>query len=333
MKCQSRSHIIGLALAPVLMLGLSACLPPASDGLSPDTSTGSTGTGGPARPQPTAVVPTAGQPAGPAGPGAPQAEAPVVRWVPIGPIGPNDPTSGQRYLLLQQFQCDALAQSVEGADDAAVWLAGAAVCRALQTGSQQDWQRASIAVAETPRIPQTQCLEFRVAATSASLVAQHRSNPGATFKVEPGQGEACPRQLVGLTVVTEEFAPIPGTARASGPGTGGTIVRLDGYYVRVGEVLVDGKPASDVEFVGAQNDYQPVYLRMPPANGRQSLRISITDTVDIAGTVTFFYDDSSGATTTPTPSESAASPPSTERPTISPAPTASSGETTPTTSP
>lgn len=222
----------------------------------------------------------------------------MVRWVPIGPVGPNDPTSGQRYLLLQQFQCDALVDSVQGADDAAVWLAGAAVCKALQSGAQQDWQRASIAVAATPRIPQTQCLEFRVAATAASLLAQHRSNPNAVFTVEPGQGEACPRQLVGLTVVDEELRPVHGLARASGPSTGGTIVRLDGYYVRVGDVLFDGVPA-DAEFVAARDDYKPVYLRMPPSGGRDSIRISITDTVDVAGTVTFFYDDSGGSAQSP----------------------------------
>ncbi len=259
----------------------------------------------------------------------------MVRWVPIGPIGPNDPTSGQRYLLLQQFQCDALVQSVEGAEDAAVWLAGAAVCKALQSGSQQDWQRASIAVAATPRIPQTQCLEFRVAATSASLLAQHRSNPAAVFTVEPGQGEACPRQLVGLTVVDEELRPIPGLARASGPSSGGTIVRLDGYYVRVGDVLFDGVPV-DAEFVGARDDYQPVYLRMPSSGGRDSIRISITDTVDIAGTVTFFYDDTGSATGSPPPPETTSPGTGTpgRSPSNTPSPTAPpSGDASPTAAP
>ncbi|MCD4852278.1 hypothetical protein LN996_15795 [Arthrobacter sp. AK01] len=331
MKCQSRSHIIGLALVPVLMLSLSACLPPSSDGVPPGPGSASSSDGTSAQTLPSVVVPTASQPVGPAGPGAPQAEAPVVRWVPIGPVGPNDPTSGQRYLLLQQFQCDALTQSVEGADDAAVWLAGAAVCRALQSGSQQDWQRASIAVAATPRIPQTQCLEFRVAATSAALLAQHRSNPGATFKVEPGQGEACPRQLVGLTVVDDELRPVPGTARASGPRSGGTIVRLDGYYVRVGDVLFDGVPA-DVEFVGDRNDYGTIQLRMPPANGRDSVRISITDTVDVAGTVTFYYDDSTPSGS-PAPSETAGTAPATGAPSGTAPPTSTSGEATPTAAP
>jgi hypothetical protein len=329
MKCHSRSHIIGLALLPVLVLGISACLPPSSDGLSPDTSASSPRSGTMPLPSSTVVVPTAEQPAGPAGPGAPQAEAPVVRWVPIGPVGPNDPTSGQRYLLLQQFQCDALAQSVEGAEDAAVWLAGAAVCRALQSGSQQDWQQASNAVAATPRIPQTQCLESRVAATSASLLAQHRSNPGAAFKVEPGQGEACPRQLIGLTVVDQDLKPVPGTTRASGPRTGGTIVRLDGYYVRVGDVLFDGVPA-DVEFVGDRDDYGTVHLRMPPANGRDSIRISITDTVDVAGTVTFFYEDSSAPTSSPGASEPSGTAPATSPPggTATPTPTPNSTSST-----
>jgi hypothetical protein len=207
--------------------------------------------------------------------------------------------------MLQQFQCDALAQSVEGAADAAVWTAGAAVCRALQTGNHDDWQEASIAVARTPRIPQKQCLEFRVAATTALVVAQYRHNPGGIFKAEPGPGEACPRQLLGLTVVDANLRPVVGMPRASGPGSGGTIVRLDGYYVRVGEVLFDGVPTVP-DIVAGGGDYQTLYLRMPPAEGRETIRISITDTVDVAGTVTFFYDDSPAPGSTPPP---AAEPP------------------------
>ncbi|MFC8038119.1 hypothetical protein ACFUOZ_02055 [Paenarthrobacter sp. NPDC057355] len=290
MKCQSRTHIIELALVPVLMLALAACLPPSSEGLSPQQGSTAQTTGTPSRNSSTIVAPTAAQPAGPAGPGAPQENAPAVRWIPVGPIGPNDPTSGQLYLLLQQFQCDALARSVEGSGDQAVWLAGAAVCRAVQSGKAEDWENASNAVSATPRIPESQCLEFRVAAMSAMMVAQYRSNPQAVPKVEPGPGEACPRQLLGLTVVDEQLRPVPGTPRASGPATGGTIVRLDGYYVRIGDVLFDGVPA-DVEFVGDREDYGTVYLRMPPAQGRSSVRISVTDTVDIAGSATFFYDD------------------------------------------
>ncbi|WP_405476125.1 hypothetical protein [Paenarthrobacter ilicis] len=290
MKSQSRSHGIGLVFVPALMVALSACLPPSTDGLRPDNAvTSDIVPVGPAQPN-SPSEPTAAAPAGPAGPGAPQAGAPVITWVPIGPVGPNDPTSGQRYLLLQQLQCEALEQSVKGADDSAVWLAGAAVCRALLSGSRQDWEVASSAVASTPRIPQTQCLESRVALSAAAAVAQYRSAPEATFRVEPGQGEACPRQLTGLTVVDEQLKPVGAGDRASGPRTGGTIVRLDGYYVRVGEVLIDGAPA-DVDFVGDRKDYGTVYLRMPPANGRDSLRLSITDTVDVTGTVAFFYDD------------------------------------------
>ncbi|MDI2033827.1 hypothetical protein [Paenarthrobacter nitroguajacolicus] len=324
MKCPSRSHLVGLALVPVLMLALSACLPPSSEGLSPQPGSGVQTSGTPGQNSSTAGAPTAAQPAGPAGPAAPQENAPVVRWIPVGPVGPNDPTSGQRYLLLQQFQCDSLARSVEGATDQAVWLAGAAVCRAVQSGSKDDWEKAANAVSATPRIPQNQCLEFSVAAMSASLVAQYRSNPGAGLKVEPGLGEACPRQLSGLTVVDEELRPVPGTPRASGPSSGGTIVRLDGYYVRVGEVLFDGVPA-DVEFVGAREDYGTLYLRMPPAQGRTSVRISVTDTVDISGAVTFFYDDAGASGTTGTGTASGGSPLNTNQP-----PTPASVEASPT---
>ncbi|MGF4042170.1 hypothetical protein ACX800_06915 [Paenarthrobacter nitroguajacolicus] len=359
MTCRSREHLIGLALVPVLMLGLSACLPPENDGLPPGStsasppattpsqaSTAQAGTtqsgttqspqaeGTPssdasaeaspsgdnsadattATPEPTAVDPTHGsstttQQQETPGPQVPSRSPTVVSWVPTGPIGPNDPAPGQRYLLLQQFQCDALAQSVAGAADAAVWLAGAAVCRALQTGSQEDWQRATAAVANTPRIPQRQCLEFRVAATSASVVAQYRSNPGGIFKAEPSPGEACPRQLLGLTVVDGDLRPVTGSTRATGPRAGGTIVRLDGYYVRVGEILFDGVPTAP-DVVAGGGDYQALYLRMPAAEGRDAIRISITDTADVAGTVTFFYDDSGN---TPSPPDDAATPPDSKR--------------------
>ncbi|MFJ5958576.1 hypothetical protein ACIQC5_21775 [Paenarthrobacter sp. NPDC092416] len=311
MKSRSRKLHVGLVLIPVLVAVLSGCVPSAGDGAS--SSAGSSSASTTAQTQATSG-PTAQQPAGPAGPGAPQAEAPVVRWVPIGPVGPNDPTSGQRYLLLQQFQCDALAQSVQDADDAAVWLAAAAVCKAVQSGSQQDWQRASIAVAATPRIPQTQCLEYTVAATSAAMVAAQRSSQGLSPRVEPGPGEACPRHLSGLTVVDEQLKVVPGRTRASGPRSGGTIVRLDGYYVRIGDILFDGE-VSFPETVSGDGDYQTRYLRMPASDGRDSIRISITDTVDISGTVTFFYDDSTtgpspdpGGQTTPDPTESTPAP-------------------------
>lgn len=325
MMCPSRSSVFGLAL--VLVLALAACLPPSSEGLSPQQGSSATAASTPGPNSSTIGAPTAIQPAGPAGPGAPQENAPVVRWIPVGPIGPNDPTSGQRYLLLQQFQCDALTRSVEGAGDDAVWLAGAAVCRAVLSGKAEDWERASNAVSATPRIPENQCLEFRVAAMSAMMVAQHRSSANGVLTVEPGVGEACPRQLRGLTVVDEQLRPVPGTPRASGPATGGTIVRLDGYYVRIGEVLFDGVPA-DAEFVGDREDYGTVYLRMPPANGRASIRISVTDTVDIAGAATFFYDN------TASPSGTAGTgTPATGKPGPSSQPSTSAGESSSTASP
>ncbi|WP_347107412.1 hypothetical protein AAHB33_10025 [Paenarthrobacter sp. S56] len=230
--------------------------------------------------------------------------------MPVGPVGPNDPTSGQRYLLLQQFQCDALAQSVQDDPGAAVWQAAAAVCKALQSDNQQDWLKASLAVAATPRIPQTQCLESTVAATSAAVLAQHRSTPGVPLKATTAPGLACPRHLTGLTVVDANLTPIASTSRASGPRSGGTIVRLDGYYVRVGDVLFDGVPASRESVFSYDGDYQPVYVKVPPSQGRDTLRISITDTVDISGTVTFFYDD----TLPSSPAPSTGSPASTPAP-------------------
>lgn len=360
MTFRAREQLIGLVLVPALLLGLSACSPPEADNLPSDSNLGSspaaptsqvtsaqpTAQAAPAEPtspqpttppetsprapatpsQPTAVGPsgdsTSGNPPGPApedSANVPPQNPTVVSWVPTGPIGSADPAPGQRYLMLQQFQCDDLARSVEGAADAAVWMAGAAVCRALQTGHHDDWEQASIAVAKTPRIPQKQCLEFRVAATSALVVAQYRSNPGGVFTAEPGPGEACPRQLLGLTVVDEDLRPVVGMTRASGPRSGGTVVRLDGYYVRVGSVLFDGVPAVP-DIVSGGGDYQALYLRMPPAEGRETIRISITDTVEVAGTVTFFYDEPAlpGSTIPP------AAEPLTDSPVQSPPPRAAS---------
>ncbi|MFJ4025993.1 hypothetical protein ACIPWF_00950 [Paenarthrobacter sp. NPDC089989] len=325
MKSQSLSHFIGLALVPVLMLGLSACLPPATNPDSPSPNPAPAATSASSAAQPTAVGPTAQQPVGPAGPAAPQAEAPVVRWVPIGPVGPNDPTSGQRYLLLQQFQCDALAESAEGDPDAAVWQAAAAVCKAVQSGSQQDWLKASNAVAATPRVPQTQCLESTVAATSAAVLAQHRATPALPLKATTAPGQACPRHLSGLTVVDENLVPIPGLQRASGPRSGGTIVRLDGYYARVGDILFDGQPAFP-EIVSGGGDYQTMYIQMPPAApGSDTVKVSITDTVDITGTVTFFYEDAASAQPNPTAGQgqsSAGTSPMPGSPSATPSPTA-----------
>ncbi|KUM38022.1 hypothetical protein [Arthrobacter sp. EpRS71] len=335
-----RNQLVLLALVPAVVLSLSACIPPETDGLpadqtsaaSPAASTSPTATAEqadspPADPPQTTSTPAA-TPQAPTAPAQPTAVEPtdsptsgsqpvrspepretavappqdpiIVSWVPSGPIAADDPVSGQRYLMLQQFQCDALAQSVEGAADAAVWQAGAAVCQALQTGDDDHWQEASVAVARTPRIPQKQCLEFRVAATSALLVSQYRSNPGRIFTAEPGPGEACPRQLLGLTVVDEDLRAVVGMPRASGPASGGTIVRLDGYYVRVGDILMDGV-STVPDIVAGGGDYQTLYLRMPPADGRKSIRISITDTAEVAGTVTFFYDDSAVLGSTPSP--------------------------------
>jgi hypothetical protein len=236
-------------------------------------------------------------------------------------------------LLLQQFQCDALAESVrpenvQGEAYAAVWQAAAAVCRAMQSGTQQDWLQASIAVAATPRIPQTQCLESTVAATSAAVIAQHRATPNLPIKASSPPGEACPRHLSGLTVVDEDLVAVPGRLRASGPRSGGTIVRLDGYYVRVGDILFDGEPAFP-EIVSGGGDYQTMYLRIPPANGRDTLRISITDTVDISGTVTFYYEDDPPSPSAPAtgPSETLAPRPSGSQP--SPPPGTAPAEASP----
>ncbi|UVJ41464.1 hypothetical protein [Arthrobacter sp. CJ23] len=291
MKSRTRKSVIGRLLVLLLVAWLSGCAAPAPPA---DSAAG----GAPPSGAAAGSDPTAAQPAGPAGPGAPKADAPVLRWVPIGPVGPSDPTAGQRYLLLQQRQCDALEQSLQGADDAEPWKAAAAVCRALQSGAQRDWDTAGAAVAAAPSVTDASCLERTVATVSAAVVAYHRAHPGLALTPEPGTGEACPRHLSGLTVVDAGLKPVPGLSRPSGPSSGGTVVRLDGYYVRVDEVKVDGETAF-LERPSGGGDYETLYLTMPPAEGKESIRITITDTLEVRGSATFFYDDTTPTTKPP----------------------------------
>lgn len=289
MKSRTRKSVIGRLSVLFLVAGLSGCATPAPPA---DSSVGGTRQGSSTA---AAADPTAARPVGPVGPGAPPEAAPVLRWAPIGPVGPSDPTAGQRYLLLQQRQCDALELSLQGAGDVNPWKAAAAVCRAMQGGSQRDWDAAASAMAATPAVPETQCLERTAAAVATAVLAYHKANPGLPVSPEPGTGEACPRHLSGLTVVDAALKPVPGLSRPSGPSSGGTVVRLDGYYVRVDEVQVDGE-AAFLERPSGGGDYEALYLTMPPANGRESIRITITDTLEVQGSAMFFYDDAAPAT-------------------------------------
>lgn len=226
------------------------------------------------------------------------------------------------YLFAQARDCEQLRDGVDGTTFKDVWRATGAVCYALRDNTAALWQEAAAALATIQQPPEGRCLELAVLAVARAAVEHHNANPAAPLTVETGSGEACPRRLSGLTVVDENFVPVSGLSRPSGPRSGGTWVRLDGYYVRVSEVLIDGAPAG-VE-TRSEGDYFPVYFRTPPANGKETITVSITDTLEAPGEAQFFYDDASptgGSTTAtetatdgPTPSETASDGPGTGTP-------------------
>lgn len=211
------------------------------------------------------------------------------------------------YLYAQGKDCDKLRGGVDGTTFKEVWRAATAVCDALRVNTGQSWQSATTAVAGVPDVPQNRCLELEIVAVMRGVVDYHVNNPAAVVPLQTGVGESCPRHLSGLTVVDENLNPVPGLQRPSGPRTGGTWVRLDGYYVRVSSLKIDGVE-SGVETRSA-GDYSPAYFKTPPANGKNSFTVTITDTLDVGGAVQFFYDDAGGS-----PGSATTGPPSTTEP-------------------
>jgi hypothetical protein len=206
------------------------------------------------------------------------------------------------YLFAQGRDCDQLRDGVDGTTFKDVWRAAGAVCYALRDGTASRWQEAATALSAVQAPPEGRCLELAVLAVARSAVEYHNANPSAAVPLEPGVGEACPRRLTGLTVVDENLVPVPGLSRPSGPRPGGSWVRLDGYYVRVSEVKIDGN-ASGVE-IRSDGDYSAFYFKTPPAGDKSSITVSITDTLDAPGEVQFFYDDAAptGGAGSPSPS-------------------------------
>ncbi len=304
---------------PVILaaFALVSCGPPPVDGTAQQTPV-LTSPSVPASSDPAPLEPTVRPVPGPPAPDIPPpVAAPVVRWIPIGPVGPNDPQEGRMYLFAQGRDCDQLRDGVDGTTFKDVWRAAGAVCYALRDGTAAHWQEAATALSAVKAPPEGRCLELAVLSVARSAVEYHNANPATAVPVEPGTGEACPRRLSGLTVVDGNFVPVPGLSRPAGPRAGGSWVRLDGYYVRVSEVKIDGEP-SGVE-TRSDGDYSPVYFKTPPAGGKDSITVSITDTLDAPGQVQFFYDDgvpTGGASGTASPSP-------TEPPTVSPGPSGS----------
>jgi hypothetical protein len=197
------------------------------------------------------------------------------------------------YLFAQGKDCDGLRNGVDGTTFKDVWRAATAVCDALHANTERLWQTAAVATAAVPDVPQNRCLESAIVAVIRGVVDYHASNPAAVVPVQPGVGESCPRHVSGLTVVDENLNPVPGLQRPSGPRTGGSWVRLDGYYVRVTSLKIDGVD-SGVETRSA-GDYSPVYFKTPPAKDQNSFTVTIADTLDVVGSAQFFYDDATGS--------------------------------------
>ena len=115
-----------------------------------------------------------------------------------------------------------------------------------------------------------------------------------------GAGDDCPRQLTRLTVLD---GPHAGAAVPTVPAGGGTPVRLEGFFVSVDNVLVNGKP---VEFEGPQ--FGPFVFYAPPADGVGSARVTVEATPPVSGEAVLFFADPTPPG--PTPATHTTSPPS-----------------------
>lgn len=279
-------------VATFCLLGFACgCVaPPSPAPTSPDsTTTASPSASGPPAGAPTNGDPTAGPLPGPVD-GPPAAGAPVIRWVPIGPASPTDPPEGTLYELVRKRDCAGLQDSTLNTAFPAVWTAALATCMALASDLPQDWQRARSALADIADLPAGRCWEIKVTDSLRQAVDVRAAYPGVPLTVDAaGAGDECPRQLTGLTVLDGPRAGAP-----SVPSGGGTPVRLEGFFVNVDNVLVDGLP---VAFEGQQ--FGPFVFYAPAAAGTTSAKVTVQATPPVSGEAELFYDNS----TPPTPTE------------------------------
>jgi hypothetical protein len=251
--------------------------------------------------------PTAGPLPGP-GDGPPIVDALVIRWIPIGPAAPTDPPEGTLYELLRKRDCAGLRDSTLNTAFPAVWTAAEATCQALATDVPQDWQRARTALAGVTGLPPGRCWEIKVTESLRQAVEIRTAYPGRALTVDAaGAGDECPRRLTGLTVLD---GPSPGAATPTVPSGGGTQVRLEGFFVNVDNVLVNGLP---VAFEGQQ--FGPFVFFAPPAAGTASAKVTVEASPPVSGEAEFFYDDSTPSGPGPTPTvPSTSGPPPSEPP-------------------
>lgn len=292
--------------AAVCLLALAGgCAAPPSPAPSPPEST--TPTASPSAEAPSASAngdPTAGPLPGP-GDGPPIVGAPVIRWIPIGPAAPTDPPEGTLYELLRKRDCGSLRDSTLNTAFPAVWTAAEATCQALATDLPQDWQRARTALTGVTGLPPGRCWEIKVTESLRQAVEIRTAYPGQALTVDAaGAGDECPRRLTGLTVLD---GPSAGAATPAVPSSGGTPVRLEGFFVNVDNILVGGLP---VAFEGQQ--FGPFVFFAPPAAGTASAKVRVEASPPVSGEAEFFYDDStpSGPGPAPTPPSTSGPPPS-----------------------
>jgi hypothetical protein len=303
------------AAAVCLLLLTSGCFSPPSP--PPESPTSTTTSASPSATDPTGSAsangdPTAGPLPGP-GDGPPVAGAPVIRWIPIGPAAPTDPPEGTLYELLRNRDCDGLRDSTLNTGFPAVWTAAEATCLALATDLSQDWQRAQTALAGIPSLPPGRCWEIKVTESLRQAVDLRTANPGVQLLVDAsGAGDDCPRRLTGLTVLD---GPHAGAPAPTVPAGGGTPVRLEGFFVNVDNVLVNGNP---VEFEGPQ--FGPFVFYAPAAAGIEPVRVTVQATPPVSGEAMLFYADPTAPDSSPTaPTTSPPSdPPGTGLPTVGP---------------
>lgn len=307
------ARAVRTAAAGCLLLLTTGCFAPPS----PSPAEGTTTSASPSATEPSGTASTNGEPTasplpGP-GDGPPPEAAPVIRWIPIGPAAPTDPPEGTLYELLRQRDCAGLLDSTLNTAFPAVWTAAEATCVALATDLTQDWQRARTALAGVPSLPPARCWEIKVTESLQQAVDLRTAHQGVQLLVDAaGAGDDCPRRLTGLTVLD---GPDAGAAAPTVPAGGGTPVRLEGFFVSVDNVLVNGNP---VEFEGPQ--FGPFVFYAPPANGIESARVTVEATPPVSGEAVLFYAGPTPPGPAPTEPTTTAppGPPGTGLPTVGP---------------
>jgi len=311
------ARIPGIVAAVCLLVLSSGCFAPPS--LSPEPRTSTTTAAPPAAADTSATassdvnngLPTAAPLPGPVDGPPPAAGAPVIRWIPIGPAAPSDPPEGALYELLRNRDCAGLRESTLNTGFPEVWAAAAATCQALATDLPQDWQRAETALAGVTGLPPQRCWEIKVTESLRQAQDVRGAFPGVQLRLDAsGAGDDCPRRLTGLTVLD---GPHAGASSPTVPSTGGTQVRLEGFFVTVDRILVEGIPVDN----GGQQfgpQFGPFIFSAPPAAGASSVRVTVEATPPVSGEAVLFYSDPPPPGPGPTPTETTTADPATSAP-------------------